>query len=446
MPTPLDTAALRRELRLLLQARGVSSASDLRERLGISQPSFSRLVSSDLDFVRVGAGRASRWGLRREISGLPLEIPVHRIDPQGRPRRVAVLTPLHDDELRVEDAGGGSSVVVQDLPWFLEDLRPAGYLGRLVPRRFPELGAPSDILRWGPDHVLRYLVFHGVDAPGDLVVGDRALERIYADPGDRVVPVDARAEVYPTVASDVLRHGGPGSSAGGEQPKFTAIRDDGDRAVAVLVKFSPPVQGPGSQRVADLLLAEHHALSTLAEAGISAATTAIVRGGDRVFLEVERFDRTDRGRRGVVSLRTLDAEFAGVGDTWPEKVQALARLGVVPAQVVPEARLLHAFGRLIGNTDMHAGNLSFFLADALLGERRVAIGLTPAYDMLPMAFAPVGGNLPDPVLAMPAPLPELEPAFRLASETWARIAHDDRVSPGFREIARGMRRRVESSG
>lgn len=446
MPTPLDTAALDRELRRLLQAGGVSSSSELRRRLGISQPSFSRLVSADLDFVRIGAGRATRWGLRRSIPGLPSEIPVYRIDPEGRPRRLAVLTPLHHDELRVEDPVGGSSTVAQDLPWFLEDLRPAGYLGRLIFRRYPELGAPSDILRWGADHVLRYLVFHGVDAPGDLVVGDPALERLYADPGERVVSSAERAETYPVVATNVLQHGGPGSSVGGEQPKFTAIRDDGDRRVAVLVKFSPPAQGAGSQRIADLLLAEHHALSTLAEGGLSAARTQIIRGGDRIFLEVDRFDRTERGRRGVASLRALDAEFAGEGDSWPDKVQALARLGVVPPEVVPQVRLLHAFGRLIGSTDMHPGNLSFFLADQLLGERRIATGLTPAYHMLPMAFAPVGGNLVDPVLNLPAPLPELAPASRLAARTWSRIADDERVSEGFREIARSMRGRVEGRG
>ncbi len=47
-----------------------------------------------------------------------------------------------------------------------------------------------------------------------------------------------------------------------------------------------------------------------------------------------------------------------------------------------------AFGMLIGNTDMHHGNLSFIIS---LHGRPYA--LAPAYDILPMGFAPkVGGR------------------------------------------------------
>jgi len=54
------------------------------------------------------------------------------------------------------------------------------------------------------------------------------------------------------------------------------------------------------------------------------------------------------------------------------------------------ASLLYAFGTLIGNADMHNGNLSF------IGEHGRPYQLAPAYDMLPMGFAPrSGGALPD---------------------------------------------------
>jgi hypothetical protein len=50
---------------------------------------------------------------------------------------------------------------------------------------------------------------------------------------------------------------------------------------------------------------------------------------------------------------------------------------------------LQAFGVLIGNTDMHAGNLSF------VSEHGRPYQLAPAYDMLPMGFAPrTGGEIP----------------------------------------------------
>jgi serine/threonine protein kinase HipA of HipAB toxin-antitoxin module len=43
---------------------------------------------------------------------------------------------------------------------------------------------------------------------------------------------------------------------------------------------------------------------------------------------------------------------------------------------------LYWFGRLIGNSDMHPGNLGFHLVDARPLE------LAPAHDMLPMFLAP----------------------------------------------------------
>jgi len=43
---------------------------------------------------------------------------------------------------------------------------------------------------------------------------------------------------------------------------------------------------------------------------------------------------------------------------------------------------LHGFGRLIGSSDMHAGNLGVLLTDT--GPRVLA----PAYDMLPVSLAP----------------------------------------------------------
>jgi hypothetical protein len=56
--------------------------------------------------------------------------------------------------------------------------------------------------------------------------------------------------------------------------------------------------------------------------------------------------------------------------------------GIVHEEAIPAVDLLWAFGTLIGNTDMHGGNLSF------LTEQGQPYQLAPAYDMAPMAFAP----------------------------------------------------------
>ena len=76
---------------------------------------------------------------------------------------------------------------------------------------------------------------------------------------------------------------------------------------------------------------------------------------------VERFDRVGAlGRRGLLSLAALDAEFIGTGNSdWPVITRRLASAGHISALCADGAKLLWAFGTLIGNSDMHSGNLSF---------------------------------------------------------------------------------------
>ena len=67
--------------------------------------------------------------------------------------------------------------------------------------------------------------------------------------------------------------------------------------------------------------------------------------------------------------------------------------------------------------------------------------LAPAYDMLPMHYAPVGGELVPRNLAeralqpTAATLPEWAQAKALAASFWAAAAADPRISSGFRQIS-----------
>ncbi len=426
-------------LRLLaaLTAAGPSAAPELCARLGISQPSFSRLVrEAGGGLLRVGRARSTRYAARREV--LAVEAPIRVYDVSEGTRALCDLHPVAPSGFYVEplceDVDPGFHA---DLPWFLHDLRPAGFLGRLAPRRHPELGLPEDVLRWSGDQVLRYLTVAGSNLVGALVVGEQAWVR-WAEqaraPAD-LVRSEHRAEAYGRLASDVLAHGPAGSSAGGEQPKFAVSRVAGEEAVPVLVKFSPPVASPEAERVADLLVAEHLTHRVLAEHGQSSGRSELVFGSDRVFLEVERFDRVGPARRrGLLSLAALDAEYVGSDlRSWSSSTAALVRLGLVGADAHRDTRWLERFGGLIANSDRHFGNLSFFARGA-----RVT-GLAPAYDMLPMAYRPVQGELVDRPLLPPLPGPAdadvARGAWTAAVDLWARVAADDRVSAGFRRIA-----------
>jgi hypothetical protein len=101
----------------------------------------------------------------------------------------------------------------------------------------------------------------------------------------------------------------------------------------------------------------------------------------------------------------------------------------------PSCRAIaQSFGHLIGNTDMHFGNLAFFLDD------RLPLRLAPLYDMLPMLWAPrPGEGEPNPDFAPKPPLPRNTEvwldAAKLAENFWARVVESSLISDAFRPIA-----------
>lgn len=134
----------------------------------------------------------------------------------------------------------------------------------------------------------------------------------------------------------------PGSSAGGEQPKFCTCTERGH----VLVNFSAPDDNPVSERWRNLLLAEHLALKVM---GVK---TAVFDFAGQRFLEIRRFDRiAQMGRVGVFSLRALDAEFVGnARASWPALVNSLITEGHAHADAAVATARLWAFRVLIGGT------------------------------------------------------------------------------------------------
>jgi hypothetical protein len=394
------------------------------------------------DLLVVGRARATRYAAYRTIPDVGRQIPVFEIDEGGNARRLALLHAVLPEGFYVEALSSGVvSRFHKDLPYFLNDLRPAGFLGRLIPRRHPELGLPNDIQAWSANHCLVYATRYGWNLSGNLIVGDEAF-RLYL--ANRRSPTDlvkkrSRARRFPALADDVLSSGAPGSSAAGEQPKFLVTRVPGH--APVLVKFSPPVRDRVSRRIADLLIAEHVAHRTLRAHRRAACTSEIVRGGGRVFLEVERFDRTARrGRRGLLSLTTLDAEFVGRVIGWSDTANELERLGIIDRVMATEIRWLELFGRLIANADMHFGNLSFYTRGTRIS------GVAPSYDMAPSLYAPQQAQLGDARFEPPLPGPDdaeiWTGAHRAALDFWRKVASHRLVSNEFKRLARVNRSRL----
>lgn len=369
MATPADLLS---ELARVRIARPAELLSALR----ISPPTLSRLVAAAGEQVcRIGRARAVRYARTRSIEGLGQRLPVFRVSERGEATAFGTLHLLWEGQHWWERPAYRSQHFT-GLPPPLADMAPQGFLGHGFSARFPELGLPQRVADWSDDHRLIALARRGEDCVGDLIIGNESFTRFVAWEPER-----AGREQYPRLA-ERSSIDAPGSSAGGEQPKFGVF----SRGRHVLVKFATDASSGAARRWRDLLWCEWKALETVVRAGIAAARAECVDVRGWRFLEVERFDRIgERGRRPVLTLGALDDEYFGKRDSW---TAAAARLLGRPFSLAPadasRLRWLDAFGQLIGNTDRHFGNVAFFV------EADATLRLAPAYDMLPMVLAPAG--------------------------------------------------------
>lgn len=437
--------ALAERVLVALRMRGVATAQQLAAALGASQPSISRaLGAAGPQVVRIGRARRSRYAAVREVRGLGSAWPLYRIDTLGRPHAFGRLTCLHGggslvatvatpDWLRDEFADG----LFPGLPWFLDDQRPQGFLGRQFAHRWArDLDLPEDVTHWNEDGVLAALLLHGDDLPGNFVLGEGALERALRTQPDPI-PAATRAQRYAALADAALAGDLAGSSAAGEQPKFTASIEDADGHMRhVIVKFSEPADSqPAARRWADLLIAEHLAGELLAAHGLASERTELIGSQGRVCLEATRFDRcAAHGRRGWVTLAAWNDAHHGERETWPVAAAHMQQGGWIAPDTVAQIHLRWWFGRMIGNTDMHFGNLGFYLDGAL------PLTLAPGYDMLPMLYRPASnGALVPRAFEPPPPTPAAQPhwnqAAALAEQYWHAVARHAEVSAAFRAIA-----------
>ena len=420
--------ALEEDIVSLLRRRGVLSSGELLRALDISAPTLSRQVRSGADrILRIGRTRGARYATYRNVAGIPSRLPVYRVDAKGTSSRVATLhlLALGQHWLQVE---AGPDSIFSGLPPVVVDMAPQGFLGRRFSETHADLELPRRLQDWNDDHRLIATARRGEDCMGDLIFGDESLHR-FLDSS----PTSISHQGYPAHALEAVE-GGAGSSAGGERPKFTALVDSRQ----LIVKFTVGDGSPTDQRWHDLLVCELLALDTLNEHGIPAARAQIVDVDTQRFLEMERFDRIgERGRCGVITAGPLDDDLYGQRDNWPAFAERIARDGLLTKEEARRIRLLDAFGQLIGNTDRHFGNLSFF-ADGL--SCKPVIRLTPIYDMVPMAWSPDNNVVPPLELpiarARANTLDVWEEATRLAQEFWQRVAVDARLGAGFRAAAK----------
>ena len=143
----MSTPDPRELLNAIRQLGGTATSPQLQARLGISQPSASRLLApllADGTVVAVGSARARRYLLPREVPGVGRQVPIHAVQPGGAVQFFGTLYPLAGDGFWMEEADRehGQSAEHRDQAAQHVKLLAPGFLG-LGPMR-KEVDADHD--------------------------------------------------------------------------------------------------------------------------------------------------------------------------------------------------------------------------------------------------------------------------------------------------------------
>ena len=95
-----------RELEPQLRSRAPVSATEMARVLGVNRATITRVLPDfGPDLVTMGAARATRYALRRDIRGAGKQWPIHRIDESGRASEWGRLDALHERLWRIHWSG-----------------------------------------------------------------------------------------------------------------------------------------------------------------------------------------------------------------------------------------------------------------------------------------------------------------------------------------------------
>src|SRR5262245_55549353 len=131
-----------------LLARGEASAAELATALGVSRETMSRALR-DLErqqrVFRMGSTYGARYALRRVVAAIGSEWPIYRIDEEGTPHELGILNAAKPGNYFASAGPDRIRGLFTGIPYYLQDARPAGFLGRTVPTTYPELALPARV-------------------------------------------------------------------------------------------------------------------------------------------------------------------------------------------------------------------------------------------------------------------------------------------------------------
>ena len=388
---------------------GARHAGELADALGGGRVALKRAYEREAhQFLRLGRARSTRYAARQILTGLDTdEFRVFRVDEAGDIASAGTLVTL----AATESVWLPDEIIIDGLPPEMHDIAPRGFLARSYAQHHGDLGLPEDVTNWSDNHILIALSRRGEDLLGNLVIGRESFDRF-----QNLQHETHTVDDFPGLSDAAIAGEHVGSSAGGEQAKFTAFVDGQHR----IVKFAADTTD-NARRWQDLLTLEHIALQTLRDRGIEAAETELLDINGLRCLVINRFDRIgETGRRAVMSLAAASEQVDG---TWADAAEGMQRRGELSDESLHRIALLDAYGALIANTDRHQYNVSLFPTEN-------GYSVAPAFDQLPMAYAPpASGNLRNSPIAGPRPavntLAIWDEAQEFATEFWRRALEQD---------------------
>jgi HipA-like C-terminal domain len=436
-------------LSILLAREGPLTAPEAAVRLDVTPMTINnRAKAAGSRMLILGRGKNTRYALPNAALTGQSQWPLYWVNQDGDVREFAIASYAQPNVLHVYGSGINSQTD-GEVPWFLLPLTLRGYLGRAARTRLGAVAQNWDTHpeQWPFQQQIFSAQSGALEHAGAILWGDESVSAWQASTQQAPYQdnVAALVKTYDELASTTSVGRFPGSSADGEQPKFsTRVVDIDGEVREVLVKFSPQHNTPFGDRWHDLLFAEAIASNVLRDFQFDVPNTRILSSATRTYLESARIDRVgSKGRRHLLPLKAAHSAFThGSERHWADTVAKLVAQKRIAHDALTTTQTLFAFGKLIGNTDMHFGNLGMIVeSPELIAKGRFV--LAPCYDMLPMRFKPEAHNdfgytNFDTELSATLPHSVGSVAKTMANEFWRRVSNEAQVSANWREFALGQ--------
>lgn len=203
-----------------LQTNGATRSRDLLDHFKISRPTLSRRIkNSGGSIVVIGKTTSTAYAAHDTTIA---ELSLYTIDEaRYNPLHLGTLIPLAQGQWFIRRALNQAALFVGDfkdglypgLPWFLDDLRPSGFLGRAFAKSMAQLfGYDTNPENWTDAATTHVLSLYGTNLQGNFIIGEQALDKVLNnDSATKHLP----QRDYPELSARELQSGQEfGSSAG----------------------------------------------------------------------------------------------------------------------------------------------------------------------------------------------------------------------------------------